>query len=348
VGSLLARGKLEIRADGNLLEGEELLKSLLNSQEHSNLILDPQLDFTSSQVRALKDFYKDFFDEPSASGEAKVVGQETKDAFARSLAELETLTSGTGRYPFGERLDRAIATLKQVNGKPYAWYLTELLNQEDELLDLKEDIIDPISKFMKGSQREIFDRAYSYLKEQEANFAYIEADEAEQIKTILQNPQCFKGGLMQQAKTLLDTLQQKVSAQIEREIQQARQKIDELKNGLLNHSDYGALLSEQQAEAIQPFTSLTEKLETQNTIAVIRETLRSFEKNDYTKLLAQIHSWTRRDPDIDPEVEYVSIQDVLDNLDKTILSEPSDVDSYLEKLGEVLRREIKNGKRISI
>lgn len=348
VGSLLARGKLEIRADGNLLEGEELLKSLLNTQEHSNLILDPQLDFTSSQVRALKDFYKDFFDEPSASGEAKVVGQETKDAFARSLAELETLTSGTGRYPFGERLDRAIATLKQVNGKPYAWYLTELLNQENELLDLKEDIIDPISKFMKGSQREIFDRAYSYLKEQEANFAYIEADEAEQIKTILQDPQCFKGGLMQQAKTLLDTLQQKVSAQIEREIQQARQKIDELKNGLLNHSDYGALLSEQQAEAYQPFTSLTEKLETQNTIAVIRDTLRSFEKNDYIKLLAQIHSWTRKDPDIDPEVEYVSIQDVLDNLDKTILSEPSDVDSYLEKLGEILRQEIKNGKRISI
>ena len=238
--------------------------------------------------------------------------------------------------------------MKQVSGKPYAWYLTELSKQEDELLDLKEDVIDPIGKFIKGSQREIFDRAYSCLKEQEANFAYIEGNEVEQIRTILQDPQCFKGGVMQQVKTLLETLQQKVSAQIEREIQQALHKLDELKNGLVNHSDYGALSSEQQAKAIQPLTSLTEQLKTQNTIAVIRDTLRSFEKNDYIKLLAQIHSWTRKDPDIDPEVEYVSIQYVLDNLDKTILSEPSDVDSYLKKLGEVLRREIENGKRISI
>ncbi|WP_156114218.1 BREX system P-loop protein BrxC [Myxosarcina sp. GI1] len=350
VGSLLARGKLELRADGNILEGDKLLKSLQNSKEHSNLILDPQLDFNPSQVRALKDFYEEFFDEPPASGEAKEVAQATGEAMGRSLAELESLSSETGHYPFQERLDRAIAILQEVSGKPYEWYLTELSDREDELLDLKEDILDPISKFMevKGSQREIFDRAYSYLKEQEANFAYIDGDEVEQIRTILENEQCFKGGLMQQAKTLLETLQQKVSAQIEREIRAAKQKIDELKNGLVNHSDYGALSSEQQAEAIQPFTSLTEKLKTQNTIAVIRETLRSFEENDYIKLLAQIHSWTRKDPDIDPEVEYVSIQNVLDNLDKTILSEPSDVDSYLEKLGEVLRREIKNGKRISI
>ncbi len=348
VGSLLARGKLEIRLDSNLFDGDELLKSLLNSHEHSKLILDPQLDFTPSQVRALKDFYEEFFDEPASLGEAKVIGQATGNAFARTIAELEKFTSENAPYPFRERLDKAIATLKQVSGKPYAWYLTELLDREDELLDLKEDVIDPIGKFISGSQKEIFDRAYSYLKEQEANFAYIEGDEAEQIRTILQDAQCFKGGLMQQAKTLLETLQQKVSAQIEREIQQAKRKIDELKNGLVNHSDYGALLSEQQAEAIQPFTSLTEKLKTQNTIAVIRETLRSFEKNDYIKLLAQIHSWTRKDSDTDPEVEYVSIQNILDNLDKTILSELSDVDSYLEKLGEVLRQEIQNGKRISI
>ena len=80
VGSLYARGKLEIRGDGNLLEGNELLKSLQNSKEHSNLILDPQHNFNPSQVRALKDFYEEFFDEPPASGEAKEVAQATGEA----------------------------------------------------------------------------------------------------------------------------------------------------------------------------------------------------------------------------------------------------------------------------
>ncbi len=348
VGSLLARGKLEIRSDGNLLEGDELLKSLQNSKEHSNLILDPQLDFTPSQVRALKVFYKEFFDEPAASGEAKVVAQATGRAFEEAIAELETLTLKTGQYPFREKLDMAIANLKQVSGKHYAWYLTELSKQEDELLDLKEDIIDPISKFMKGSQREIFDRAYSYLKEQEANFAYIEGNEVEQIRTILENEQCFKGGLMQQAKALLETLQQKVSAQIERVIQQAKQKIEELKNRLINHPDYEALSPQQQAEVCQPFSNLRKKVETQNTIAVIRDTLRSFEEREYNHLLTQIHSWVNPESANEPEIEYVSYRDIRVAFDKPFLSEISDVDSYLKSLGEVLRREIQDGKRIRI
>ena len=348
VGSLYARGKLEIRSDGNLLEGNELLKSLQNSKEHSNLILDPQLDFTPSQVRALKGFYEEFFDEPPASGEAKEVAQATSEAMKRSLAELESLTSGKEHYPFQEKLDRAIATLKEVNGKPYAWYLTELLDREDELLDLKEDVIDPISKFMKGSQREIFDRAYSYLKEQEANFAYIEGDEVKQIAEILNNEQCFKGGLMKDLKTLLDNLQEKVSAQIGREIQKAEQKFNDLENRLINHPDYEVLSPQQQAEVCQPFSNLKEKVATQNTIAVIRDTLRSFEEREYKDLLTKIHNWVNPDPIINPDIEYVSFRDVQVAFDKPFLSEPSDVDSYLKSLGEALQREIENGKRISI
>ena len=272
------------------------------------------------------------------------MAQATGEAMRRSLAELENLTSGKDHYPFQEKLDGAIATLKQVSGKPYAWYLTELSELEDELLDLKEDVIDPISKFMKGSQREIFDRACSYLREQEANFAYIEGDEVEQIRAILENEQCFKGGLMQQAKTLLETLQQKVSAQIELEKKLAQQKIDELQNGLIDHPEYSVLSSEQQTAISNPFIGLTNKVETQNTIAVIRDTIRSFKENEYNPLLKKIDSWA----DPTKEIEYVSIQSILQDLDETFLSELSEVEQYLDSLGEALRQEIQNGKRISI
>ncbi len=348
VGSLLVRGKLELRADGNILEGNKLLKSLQNSKEHSNLILDPQLDFTNSQVRALKVFYEEFFDEHPAPGEAKEVAQATSEAMRRSLAELESLTSGKDHYPFQEKLDRAISILKEVSGKPYAWYLTELLDREDDLLDLKEDILDPISKFMKGSQREIFDNAHSYLEEQEVNFDYIEGDEVEQIRTILENEKCFKGGLMKDLKALLDNLQEKVSAQIGREIQKAEQKFNDLENRLINHPDYEVLSPQQQAEVCQPFSNLKEKVATQNTIAVIRDTLRSFEEGEYKDLLTKIHNWVNPDAIINPDIEYVSFRDVQVAFDKPFLSEPSDVDSYLKSLGEALQREIENGKRISI
>ncbi|WP_153016679.1 BREX system P-loop protein BrxC, partial [Cylindrospermopsis raciborskii] len=95
VAGLCARGKLEVRLDSNLLDGDELLKALTNSRNHANVILEPQIDFTSSQVRALREFYADFFDKPSPSGEAKVLGQNIGEAISRLIAQLETLpTSG--------------------------------------------------------------------------------------------------------------------------------------------------------------------------------------------------------------------------------------------------------------
>lgn len=93
---------------------------------------------------------------------------------------------------------------------------------------------------------------------------------------------------------------------------------------------------------------MTEKVETQNTIAVIRDTLRSFEETEYNHLLTQIHNWVNPESTDEPKIEYVSYRDIRVTFDKPFLSEISDVDSYLEKLGEVLRREIQNGKRISI
>ena len=41
--------------------------------------------------------------------------------------------------------------------KPYTWYLTELTEQVDELLALKEQVIDPLNRFMNGSQKAIYD-----------------------------------------------------------------------------------------------------------------------------------------------------------------------------------------------
>ena len=60
---------METRADGNLLEDNDLERALLNTQKHNQIVLEPQVEFTASQVRGLKEFYSDFFDAPPSSGE---------------------------------------------------------------------------------------------------------------------------------------------------------------------------------------------------------------------------------------------------------------------------------------
>ncbi|HID30631.1 MAG TPA: BREX system P-loop protein BrxC, partial [Desulfobacterales bacterium] len=141
---LCARGKVEVRKDGNILEEDDLEHALLNSRGHANVVLEPQIDFTASQVRNLKEFYEDFFDAPPQAGEAKALGKDTGAAIEDLIVQLNLLVAQTDQYPFLNSLVPVVEQLEAISGKPYTWYLTELLGQEDELLDLKEQLIDPV------------------------------------------------------------------------------------------------------------------------------------------------------------------------------------------------------------
>jgi len=203
VAMLCARGKVEVRSDGNILEEDVLRDALLNSRGHGNVILEPQVDFTASQVRGLREFHEDFFDEPPQTGDAKALGKETGEAFHKLITQLQTIVDQADDYPFLNILIPEMEQLKSISGKPYTWFLTELSRQEDELLDLKDDFIGPILKLMAGSRKEIYKAARLFLQEQQPNFAYVNGDEAEKMQAILDDPKCFVGNSIQQLKTLL-------------------------------------------------------------------------------------------------------------------------------------------------
>jgi len=366
VAGLCARGKLEVRLDSNLLDGDELLNALTNSRNHANVILEPQIDFTASQVRACREFYADFFDEPAPSGDAKVLGQKTGEAFARLIAQLEALPASG--YPFREKLGSAIATLKSAGGKPYAWYFTDLLNQKDELLDLKEQITEPIRIFMKGPQREIFDAAQAFVQEQEANFSSGSAPGVDELRGMLADPGCFRGNRMQQVKGLVDTLREQVATQVAGEIAKAKATVGSLRERLSGMAEFGKLTPEQQGEISRSFEEFVKAIESQKLIAVIRDKLRQFEEAGYQRLLSQMVSWAQpvvvATPSYqdetnqaqaqgavtlkEPRIEYVNHRAIQVSFDKAWLADESDVDRFLQSMREALLAEIRGGKRIQI
>lgn len=360
LANLCARGKVEVRADGNLLEEGELERALRNTHGHGNVVLEPQVEFTASQVRALKEFFEDFFDAPPRASEAKALGKETGTALQELMHQLTPLVAQASQYPFLNALTPVLEKLKELTGKPYTWYLTELTRQEDALHDMKESVIDPVRKFMSGPQKGILDNARKFVQTQEPNFADIEGDEAAQVVASLTDPECFKGNRMQQVKTQVETLQKKVTAQIEAEIAKAKETVAALKGRLCGMVEFGALSSEQQEQITRPFNEFNAAIERQKLIAVIRDTLRRFEESDYPQLLARLSGqWS-----------VVSGQQEEDNLGsvarKTIyyplitihslkvpfstawLADETDVDRYLESLRKALLEEIGKGKRIQI
>ncbi|WP_289020497.1 BREX system P-loop protein BrxC [Desulfobacter postgatei] len=364
LANLCARGKVEVRADGNLLEADALERALRNTHGHGNVVLEPQVEFTASQVRALKEFFEDFFDTPPAASEAKALGKETGSALQDFMHQLTPLAAQDSHYPFLNALAPVLEKLKALTGKSYTWYLTELTRQEDALLDMKEGIIDPVRKFMGGPQKEIFDRARKFIQDQDPNFAYIEGDEAGQITGILSDPDCFKGNCMQQVKLLLETLENKVNAQIEIEIAEAREMVVVLKNRIESMAEFGVLNEEQKEQISRPFDEFNAGIERQKLIAVIRDTLRRFEEIEYQRLLLKMTVWAHPEPKPDPtpepgqkpkplektkpRIEYVPSRNVKVSFDKAWLADEADVERYLESMREAFMEEIQKGKRIQI
>jgi hypothetical protein len=373
LAKLCARGKVEVRTDGNLLEEAELERALRNTHGHRNVVLEPQVEFTASQVRALKEFFEDFFDAPPRTSEAKALGKETGTAFQELMHQLTPLVAQASQYPFLNALTPVLEKLKDLTGKPYTWYLTELTHQEDTMLDMKENVIDPVRKFMSGPQKDIFDNARKFLQTQEPNFAYIEGDEPAQIVVSLTDAECFKGNRMQQVKTQVETLQRKITAQIEAEIAKAKETVAALKGRLCGMAEFGTLNDDQQEQITRPFNEFNAAIERQKLIAVIRDTLRRFEESDYQLLLSQMTSWAQpaptREPATEPgqaakpsydeaepkqstvaeqHIEYVPSRSVKVSFDKAWLANETDVERYLESMREALLDEIRKGKRIQI
>lgn len=372
LANLCARGKVEVRADGNLLEESELERALRNTQGHGNVVLEPQVEFTASQVRALKAFFEDFFDAPPHASEAKALGKEAGTALQDLMHQLTPLAAQASQYPFLNALSPVLEKLKELTGKPYTWYLTELTRQEDALLDMKESVIDPVRKFMSGPQKGIFDNARKFVQTQEPNFAYIDGDETALLATILNDPECFKGNRMQQVKLLLETLQEKVTAQVGAEMAKAKETVAALKGRLCGMAEFGTLNGEQQEQITRPFNDFSAAIERQNLIAVIRDTLRRFEESDYQRLLSQMASWAQPAPTPEPalvlgetatpdkgwsptppakpepRIEYVPSRLVKVFFDKAWLADETDVERYLESMREALLDEIRKGKRIQI
>lgn len=376
LANLCARGKVEVRTDGNLLEEDELERALRNTHGHGNVVLEPQIEFTASQVRALKEFYEDFFDSPPRASEAKALGKETCAAIQELMHLLTPLSAQASQYPFLNALTPVIEKLKELTAKPYTWYLTELVRQEDTLLDMKEGVIDPVRKFMgtndkPGEQRRIFDNARKFVQTQEPNFAYIEGDEAVQVVSSLADPECFKGNRLQQVKTQVEALQEKVATQIEAEIAKAKETVAALKGRLCGMAEFSALSDEQQEQITRPFHEFTTAIERQKLIAVIRDTLRRFEESDYQLHLSQMTAWAQPAPapaptpatggvnkpegqtpkpsaKPEPRIEYVPSRSVRVAFEKAWLADETDVDRYLQSMREALLEEIRKGKRIQI
>lgn len=346
VAMLLGRGKIEAKVDSNLLDGAELLAALKNTYGFPNVILDPQTDVKASELRRVKDFYSSFFDKPAGANEAKALGVEVRAAFQEIFGNLRELHAQVRDYPFLAALEAPIKTVQEFVGKEYGYYFAELPKRSDNLLDMKEDVLDPIRQFMNGANKGIYDEASKFLQAQGPNFAAMASEKPAQLKALLDASDCFKGNKMKEAKALMGELKKEMESHVKQARKEALAHVSKLQERVQNLPEYAKLKKDQKQEIEGSFEAITAYIQDESLISSIRDRAGRYEAADYNSLLTKIANWSQK-PDEKP-IEFVSQSDLGVKFEKPYLASEEDVEAYLDAVKKAMLKAIKANKRIQL
>ena len=359
---LAVRGKLDVRSDGNLLEGEKLIAALKNTSNHNNVTLEPCIDYTPAQIKRVRDFYLDYFQVPVDTADTKQLGREVLEKLRQLAEKLSTLADSRTNYPFLGEMLVPLQRLKTAAGKPAAYFFSEAPQSElSTLCDDKEDYIDPILAFMNGNGKKIFDDAKRLLREQDPNLGYVSHEETREMESIIRDPLCFKGKRMPRLKELTQTLSDRLTAALEQEKGAAMTRLEQLQAEFLAGPDFAVIDPVIREKLLSPFEQSVERLKSQNLIAVIREQLHTFETERAKELRAKLYllahpaDSTSRPEEERKLKESIRMPKPPVSFAKPWLEDEADLDRYFEQLAaglaqlkEQLRQEIRTGKRIQL
>lgn len=361
---LTAKGKLEARSDSTVLEGDELAKALRNAHVLGNILLTPQTEYTAGQQRAAKDLYRELFGTPAGGTDARSLGTEWAAAIRDLDRDLDRLLGQRTQYPFMDALVPLRDTVAAMLDKQPGWYMTEPAKQEDMLLDAKEDVLDKIRSFMAGSQRAIYDDARAFLTSQDANLAYIDPDASVRIRAVLDDPACFKGTAIQDLKSDLLSLKEKVDLKVLDERKSVSEAIDDVRQKIVSTDEFQLLSDEDQTKIQTRIDRHADGLAQVSGIAVLRDRANGVRRSLMPEMLSEIAALARpvapvaddRGPDpgetqqapVQTPVSYVNASEIRHGYSQPYIADEADLDRYLEELKKTLLVELRAGKKVIV
>ncbi|MBM1105173.1 BREX system P-loop protein BrxC [Aurantibacter crassamenti] len=348
---LYKRGKIEAKQDSNLLEDEQFLNALLNSSYHGNTILDPQATFDVTAVKKLKETYKDAFDETCSLREAKDVASAFKDKLIQMRITVDQLLARKQSYPFLKSLEPFSEKLGRWSKKEYSYFITSLSDFEDELLDTKEDLLSPIQRFMNGEQCNIYDDVKALLEGNTANFDYIQSDELETLKTLVESNTPYKGNGVQLAKAAKDELSKKVLDLIADEKSAFAKEVEEYLNDITKRPVFGKLDTEKQEKVISSLSYKKGAITNERFIANIRQSKQQLSEihTDALNLMANMAAPKKEEGKAaEPVAKYMRRSQIHVDFDKNELVTEEDVNEYVEVLREAYLKRIKENIKINL
>lgn len=213
---------------------------------------------------------------------------------------------------------------------------------------------------MAGNQKAIYDEARTFLATQDANLAYIDPAASGQIRSVLDDPDCFKGPSIQALKSDLLSLKEKVDLQVLTERKAVQTAIIEAREKILQTAEFNALSAEDQAKIQSRFEAHAIGLDQVAGIAVLRDRANGVRRGLVPEMLVEIAALTRPALPVGDDrgkrpqtpfaaaVAYVNVSELKNGYSQPYIADEDDLDRYLAELKKTLLVELRAGKKVTV
>lgn len=238
-------GLLRLKLDSRVLVRTEMAEELRNTKKHRQIAVEEVRAQDPAKVRKLQSFLGDYRDTSEMPSNPEELVVRVRSALGEDAAELDDWAKLP--YPFGSAVADALTVIRSAVGHDEDWYLDGFLADSDTLLDVKEDVLDPIRGFLRGQQRGIVDDARVFLERRGAEVDEVDSGDVEALRSALESSTFYRG--VPQIKQLHLRLVERLDAAVVSDREALRSLIEERLESLLREQAFRDATDKAQEQA---------------------------------------------------------------------------------------------------
>lgn len=343
IGYLYGKGRVELVLDDKPVQRTEAAKTLTDSKRQQSIEVRIPRSFDPAKVRQLREFAQDFLGlTPASQPSAPIdLAQMVKTKLAAMADDCQQEQANCKAFAFASQLDRPIALMRNAAAKPDAWLIEEFTEPQpqpgqpqpgqpqpgqpqpgqpqpgqtaqsghetqsaaDTLLDLQEDVIEPILTFSRSSQRAQMEQGLRRLDAAKINLLLASAEVQtayQQAESLAQASDAYRK--VPQFKSTVSQMQTALDACVEQERTQACERVAVIRAKVQGSQEFTDAMSQTRQKAMGKLDARERDIEESTAIATIRGIASTVEADDYSAIMSELLAArlnTRSMPEVRP------------------------------------------------
>lgn len=345
LAKLYVRNDIEIREGGDLKNRGDVYSILSKNRNLDQYVVKlPPPEPGEQLISLFKSFYQDFLHKPLSTTLWREAALEFKKGLLEETNKLEGFLRQKGVLPFLEKLEPVIHTYRSLLQKELDYYLNKIKSYQDEMLQHKEEIADPISVFMEGGQKNVWLNVKNYVNLHSDNFPELECTQTiHELKECLSNPEPFRGGIVQKAKKLMEEVESREQTHLKEVKESAWELSKALVRTVTQMPEFCKLDPAEGKAIVEDFRNdLHQRIEGSRSFSNVRDSVHTYGTRKLDEVRSKVLEL------INPKVKYATAKEKRFDFTKQELATEKDVKEYAAALQIHYLRLIKEDKRIGV